>query len=440
MIQSAEFWCLLGVSVVVFWLLPQRFRVAFLAMVSVGYVASQHWQWAVALLGWTALFYWLAPIAASARKSAQVRAQRRQEATTAGGDDRGGSGTVALVTAPTEIRLQPRRWILPMLILGIVGYLAWFKYLQNLPEIQSILGQSRGARPIKLAIPLGISYFTFKFIHYAIEVTRGNIKDRSPWQFLSYIFLFPTFSAGPIEQFDHYLANQEQRFSLGSIVAGLTRISHGLIKKLIVADAILGAQITAIMDHNFMYRTRDASALDFWGYAIAMYMWVYMDFSGYSDIAIGASRLFGLRIMENFNFPIVAANINDFWRRWHMTLAGWCQKYIYMPVLGWFRNPYLALYSTFIVIALWHAASSAYLFWGCYHATGIAIYQLWAKFKRRQKWKSLDRWPWKYAGIPLTFLFVSAGEICTLGGAQTGHEAFRILGRLLFMHVRTTRG
>jgi len=439
MILSAEFWSVLGVSVVVFWLLPQRFRLVFLALVSMGFIAWQHWQWAAVLLGWTALFYFLAPLAASARKATNVRSQPRLAAASAD-VIAGGVGTSTIVIADPQARAKPRQWILPLLIAAIVGYLAWFKYLQNIPQIQSFFRLSSTAKPIKLAIPLGISYFTFKFIHYAIEVTRGNIKNRSPWQFLSYIFLFPTFSAGPIEQFDHYLANQEHDFRLRSMVEGLTRICHGLIKKLIIADAILGAQVAAIMDRNFMYRTRDASALDFWGYAIAMYLWVYMDFSGYSDIAIGASRLFGLRIMENFNFPIFAVNINDFWRRWHMTLAGWCQKYIYMPVLGWFRNPYLALYATFIVIALWHAASSAYLFWGCYHATGIVIYQFWAKLKRRQKWKSLEQWPWRFAGISLTFLFVSAGEICTLAGAQSSHEAFRILGRLLFMHVRITRG
>src|SRR5262249_24357371 len=148
-----------------------------------------------------------------------------------------------------------------------------------------------------------------------------------------------------------------------------------------------------------------------------------------------ASRLFGLRIMENFRFPMLAPNISDFWRRWHMTLAGWCQRYIYMPTLGWFRSPYLSLYTTFIVIGLWHAASGAYLFWGCYHATGIAVYQLWAKLKRRLKWPLMDHWTLKYAGIPLTFLFVSAGEICTLGGAGTGREAFGILGRLFFINV-----
>lgn len=411
MIQDGEFWLVLAASVLVFWLLPKHFRHVFLAMVSVAYIASLQWQWAAVLLGWSILFYWLAPITAVARMSPANRQSQR-------------------------LGRDGRRWILSLLIFAIVGYLAWFKYLQNTPQIRSwIFGQDFSARPIKLVIPLGISYFTFKFIHYAVEVARGNIKDRSFWQFLSYIFLFPTFSAGPIERFDHYLANQQSDFSGQAMVEGITRISHGLIKKFVGAELILGHAYATVTSNTFLAHYGARSTWNFWGFAITTYLWVYMDFSGYSDIAIGASRLFGLRIMENFNFPMVAPNISDFWRRWHMTLAGWCQTYVYMPVLAWLRSPYIALYTTFIVIGLWHAASGAYLFWGCYHATGIAIYQLWAKFKRRKKWKSFEQRPWKYAGIPVTFLFVSAGEICTLGGAQTGRDALRILGKLFFIQI-----
>src|ERR1051325_924219 len=151
MIQSGEFWCVLGVSVVIFWLLPQRFRVIFLALISVGYVALQGWRWALVLLGWTALFYFLAPLAAVARKEAVLRGQRRSKAAARAATESNAPQTATLVIPEPQPQPSPRQWILPLLIAAIVGYLAWFKYLQNIPRIQSILGH--GPKPIKLAIP-----------------------------------------------------------------------------------------------------------------------------------------------------------------------------------------------------------------------------------------------------------------------------------------------
>ena len=108
-----------------------------------------------------------------------------------------------------------------------------------------------------------------------------------------------------------------------------------------------------------------------WGFLALTYLYAYLDFSAYTDIAIGASRLFGIKIMENFNFPILAINISDFWKRWHMTLAGWCQTYIYMPVMARTRTPYAAVFATFTMMGLWHGATAGWLLWGLYHATGV---------------------------------------------------------------------
>ena len=188
MIQSGTFWLVLLFAVVIYWLLPKKFRLGFLALASFGYLATLDLMSVLVLVVWSLAFFKLAPLTLSDQSL--------------------------------------WRRLLPALILGILGYLTYFKYIPPL-----IMAMSADPIEIQLIIPLGISYFTFKLIHYAVEVSRGNITDRSLSQFLSYIFLFPIFTAGPIELFDHYLAHQDQKWQLDSMVYGLTRIIHGLIKK-----------------------------------------------------------------------------------------------------------------------------------------------------------------------------------------------------------------
>ncbi|MBL8820282.1 MAG: hypothetical protein JNL58_29935, partial [Planctomyces sp.] len=161
---------------------------------------------------------------------------------------------------------------------------------------------------------------------------------------------------------------------------------------------------------------------------------LYFDFSGYSDLSIGAARLFGIQLMENFNWPVLAPNIGQFWRRWHMSLGAWCQAYIYMPVLGRWRNPYVSAYATMLVMGLWHAGSWSYVFWGLYHATGLSLFLTWTRFKARRGWKLGAGKLSQLTGAGLTVLFVSVGMTFTLslnhGGLPT---AFRVLSRLVFL-------
>src|SRR5262249_40035173 len=156
--------------------------------------------------------------------------------------------------------------------------------------------------------------------HYAIETARGRITDRSLDKFLAYVFLFPIFTAGPIERYDHFLRNLAIRPDGTIIATGLTRIAYGLIKVTIVAkfvEHLPGHFLPGPTLSPEVATTRQA-----WGFVVTSYLQEYVNFSAYSDVAIGASLLFGIRIMENFNFPVIATNISDFWRRWHMTLSG----------------------------------------------------------------------------------------------------------------------
>jgi len=377
-IQSPLFWAVLGLSVPVFWLLPVRARPGFLAAVSFGYLVTLAPQSVCALAVWTLAFYYLGP------------------QTVAGRPRRG-----ALVTG---------------MILAIVGYLAYFKYI---PPLISAFGGFSLA--VQLVIPLGISYYTFKLIHYVAEVARGNIQDRSLTSFLCYMLLFPIFTAGPIERFDHFLANREDRWRLDSTVEGLTRIVHGLIKKFVIAELVLHRLFGGVTNELLLAKLPELSTLRVWRHLAVSYLYLYMDFSAYTDLAIGGSRLFGLRIMENFNFPILARSIGDFWRRWHLTLSGWCQSYVYMPILGLYRKPFVALYASFIVFGLWHAGTLTRLLWGIYHATGVAIYMIWTRYKRKRGWVTPQRCPWILPGFLLTQAFMTASMALLI--AETGRGA-----------------
>jgi alginate O-acetyltransferase complex protein AlgI len=172
-----------------------------------------------------------------------------------------------------------------------------------------------------------------------------------------------------------------------------------------------------------------------WWHFLISFLIFYLDFSAYSDIAIGASRLFGLRIMENFNWPILAPSIGHFWRRWHMSLASWCQLYIYIPLIGLTRNPYAASYAAFFIIGLWHAGTWGWILWGLYHGTGIAAFVYWSQLKRRRKLAIPDSFPFRLAGNMATLAFVSAAGVfpaLDMAGGSLG-DVLRVYAKLLFL-------
>jgi alginate O-acetyltransferase complex protein AlgI len=332
---------------------------------------------------------------------------------------------------------QTSRLIVPALIIAILGYLVYYKYIRQLSAFFPMLALLK--HPV---VPLGISYFTFKLIHYAVEVTRSNITDRSLQRFFCYIFLYPIFSAGPIERFDHFLTNRDETWKLQSMVEGVTRIVQGLIKMFVIARLLIaqllqpwvsGGNVHTVGD--LISQLRSLEAYEVWGYLALAFLYAYMDFSAYSDIAIGASRLYGFRIMENFNFPIAACNISDFWRRWHMTLAGWCQSYVYLPTIGLTRRPYMAVYCTFIAMGLWHGGVWNWLFWGLYHATGVSLYLTWGRIKRSRGWHAVGRGPLRYAGIPITFAFVTGSYAFSATAGQGGWTALRVFVKLLGINL-----
>lgn len=388
MFQGGSFWFFLAAVVVVYWNLPMRLRGGFLALVSLFYLISLDPRGPLLAFALALTCYLLAPRVAWSARSQSVAAT--------------------------------------LLCLGTFAILAYFKYS---PQLAIELGYERSRH---LLLPLGISYFAFKLIHYVIERWRGTLPPHGLGNFIGYILLFPTFTIGPIERFDHYLTHRTTSWSRENTVEGLWRIVHGLIKRFALVDVVLPVvwgPLPSVDQLLSDLSTQHPTVV--WWYLIRCYIYAYLEFSAYSDMAIGSSLLFGIRILENFRFPIVATSISDYWQRWHMTLAGWCQSYVYMPLLGATRNPYLATYLAFIAIGLWHAGTLQWLVWGTYHATGIAAHVAWRRYKMKRRLTRFQGTAWSMAGWLATQLFVSAAYAftCTFP-SHTFHDSLRIFVRL----------
>jgi alginate O-acetyltransferase complex protein AlgI len=387
-VTNPLFWLLLVVGPPVYWLAPAAVRMWVLAALSAAYVATIS-AWGLAVLAGLMLLTWSVP------------------------------------AAPTPNRR------LRLCLLVLLGYLAWFKYV---PELARQLAPESSLASV--ALPVGISFFVFKLVHVGIEIARGNLRDRSPATFAAYVFLFPIFTAGPIEQYDHFLKNAEGRPALASIVEGLRRIASGLVKKFVIAELLV---FDLLLDGrgagSFLDRLASMSPGEVWAYLACTFVYGYFDFAGYSDIAIGASRLFGIRVMENFDHPLTARNIAEFWKRWHMTLAAWTQRYVYMPTLGLTRNPWLGVYLTFTVMGLWHAGNLNFLAWGLYHASGVCAALMVARARRARGGRipAIDRIPrW---GTVLMWVFLTGSAVFSTTSGFGAFAIVRVLARMVGIDV-----
>lgn len=389
MFVEPGFWALLAAAVLVHWLLPPRFRAAWIALASFAWLLTKDVGGAVGAGAGAVLYFYVAPL----------------------GREDGPRGRRVVVS----------------LILLAVAYLAAFKYLPQL--LRAVMPDSPVAG---LLLPLGTSYFTFKLIHYAVETARGNVKDRSLATFLSYMLLVPIFTAGPIERFDHFLAHREERPSRQMFVEAVTRIVHGFVKKFLVADWIVQTGLNDGRTAAQMLETfSEVNGREARSFLVLSFVYAYFDFAGYTDLAIGTSRLFGIRILENFDAPLLARNIGTFWKKWHMTLAGWCQSYVYMPTIGVFRNPYFAVVATFSVMGLWHSGSLNFLAWGLYHALGVCVGLSWNRWRMKRGIRPATKGWRSWWGIPLTVAFVSGSYMfSTTDGLGIG-AALRLGGRAI---------
>lgn len=233
-------------------------------------------------------------------------------------------------------------------------------------------------------LPLGISFFTFEFIHYAVDRYKGTTEAGRLRDYLAFILFFPTMVAGPIKRYQDFLPNlraPSQEFA-SDWNRGTTRILIGLVKKFAVADVL-----TAWTNH---LNRADISVAPRWLlllWIVAYGIHIYFDFSGYSDIAIGSARLFGLRVKENFNWPYLQTNIAEFWGCWHMTLYRWLIDYIFIPLGGSRVKPvliYRNILITMMASGLWHGAALHFIAWGLWHGALLSGHRLWSNWRGPQ--------------------------------------------------------
>ena len=264
--------------------------------------------------------------------------------------------------------------VLNLSILGVFKYYNFF--VENLALLVKSFGYDLGWTTINIILPVGISFYTFQALSYTIDVYRGKMEPtKDPISFFAFISFFPQLVAGPIERATNLLPQflQRRNFNYEKAIDGCRQILWGLLKKMIIADNC--AEIVNLIWDNYT----DYSGLTLLIGGILFSFQIYCDFSGYSDIAIGTAKLFGIRLMQNFNLPYLSRSIPEFWRRWHISLTTWFRDYIYFPLGGNRVSQIKTLRNTMIVFGvsgLWHGANWTFICWGLYHALLFIPYML----------------------------------------------------------------
>ncbi|ADB31371.1 membrane bound O-acyl transferase MBOAT family protein [Kribbella flavida DSM 17836] len=360
-------WYFLPAVLLASWILPHRARNGVLAVFSLGFYAVGGKEFVLLLLALIAVNY---------------------------------AAGLAIGALP----LRRRKAVVVATVLADLAVLAVWKYAGFASTAVSSIASSLGlgdTRVVSLALPIGISFFTFHHLSYVVDVYRGvRPPMRNPLTFVTYIAMFPQLVAGPIVRY-HEIADQlndARRDRLADFAEGFPRFAWGLFKKVAIADSL-----APIADAAFA--SPDPSTSTAWIGALAYTGQIYFDFSGYSDMAIGLGMMFGLRLPENFARPYSAISVTDFWRRWHQSLSRWFRDYLYVPLGGnrggTFRT-YRNLSIVFLTTGLWHGAAWTFVIWGAFHGLLLII-------ERATGLGSSDRWAGPRRAI--TFLLVVFGWV-----------------------------
>jgi alginate O-acetyltransferase complex protein AlgI len=292
--------------------------------------------------------------------------------------------------------------MLPIIVLGLVTYLlaltrnrlacalgivlsvaalCFYKYTHFLTtEVIALANPAWGAALEKsaktmmpAAAPLAISFFAFEFIHYLFEVRKGAAPMRNPLHFLLFSLFFPSLVAGPIKRFGEFIPSLEagaRHVGADDFAAGFRRIAIGFLKKVVIADNLT----LAIDSYVPQFGTLTVGVR--WAILLIIALRILLDFSGYSDIAIGLARLLGVKLPENFNWPYAARSIQEFWQRWHISLSSWIRDYVYIPLGGNRHGIARKIFNgllAFALCGLWHGPAWNFVLWGLYHGTALAV-------------------------------------------------------------------
>ena len=265
--------------------------------------------------------------------------------------------------------------IVNFLILGVFKYYNFFA--DSLAKlVWSLFHYQLDWVTLNVILPVGISFYTFQALSYTIDVYRKDVPvTKNIVEFCAFISFFPQLVAGPIERAKNLLPQfqRDRHFDYVQAVDGCRQMLWGFFKKVVIADSC-ASDLNPLWDSY-----ADYSGVSLWLLALLFTFQIYCDFSGYSDIAIGCSRLFGIRLLSNFNYPYLSRSIPEFWRRWHLSLMPWFRDYVYIPLGGSRCAQWKVIRNTFIVFGvsgLWHGANWTFVVWGLYHGTLIVLYKL----------------------------------------------------------------
>ena len=327
-------YCFLPLVVLVYFLVPRKLKNAVLLLFSLAFYAWGEPKYVFLMLFTIALFYLCGLAIGKAKKS------------------------------------KWKKLWLWLSVAGGIGLLAIFKYADFfIGNFNAVTGLS--VPLLRLALPVGISFYTFQSLSYTVDVYRGVVAvQRDPIDFAAYVTLFPQLIAGPIVRYSDIARQLKERtHSWEDAMLGIRRFLVGLGKKVILADNF------ALLISLFR-ESDEKSVLFYWMYAIAFTLNIYFDFSGYSDMAIGLGRIFGFRFLENFNYPYLSESVTEFWRRWHMSLGSWFRDYVYIPLGGnrvskarWVFN----ILVVWMLTGLWHGAAWNFVLWGLLFAALLLL-------------------------------------------------------------------
>ena len=292
-----------------------------------------------------------------------------------------------------------------------IGLLAYFKYMDFFIEnTNTVFSTDIGL--LHIALPLAISFFTLQQIAFLVDSYEGLVKEKNFLDYTIFVTFFPQLIAGPIvhhkEMMPQFVSKKNKIKNYNNIAMGLLIFSIGLFKKVVIADTFAISATTGF---------DTATSLNFfaaWATSFSYTFQMYFDFSGYTDMAIGAALLFNIKLPQNFNSPYKATGMIDFWKRWHMTLTNFITTYIYTPIIKsfdklTFQKAMFATVITFLIAGLWHGASWMFVIWGGLHGFGVVINHYWKKYKI--KMNKILAWFITFNFINITFVFFRAKEL-----------------------------
>lgn len=305
-----------------------------------------------------------------------------------------------------------------------LGLLAYYKYADFFIEnVNALTGLSLPL--LKVALPIGISFYTFQILSYVIDVYRGDVEAQKSFINLgAYVAMFPQLIAGPIVRYSDIAKKLNKRsHTLSGAASGTLRFFTGLSKKILIADT-LGSLVSEFKNYD------DKTVLFYWIYAVAFTLHIYFDFSGYSDMAIGLGKILGFDFNENFNYPYISSSITEFWRRWHISLGTWFRDYLYIPLGGNRVSPKRHILNILIVwlaTGFWHGAEWTFIFWGLLFAI-LLIFEKYFLLKHLKKLKFLPH-IYVMLFVILSFVLFDASSVSS---ALEGIRSMLLLNNLPF--------